>query len=95
MKKVGVKFAILVNDWGSSNYPTEYEVKAVFDDIKDTKEVLLSVLTPYIIDWCDDDMGSEEYLNDVFKAFENHEAYIDHEGEIAFKFEEIPYYAKE
>jgi hypothetical protein len=95
MKKNGLKFAILVNDWGSSNYPTEYEVKAVFDDIKDTKEVLLSVLTDYFDEWCFDDYDAEEYLNDVFKAFENHESFIDHEGEIGFKFEEIPYYTKE
>ena len=95
MKKVGVKFAILVNDWGSSNYPTEYEVKAVFDDIKDTKEVLLSVLTDYFDEWCFDDYEGEEYLNCVFEAFEQNRKYLDIDGEIGFKFEEIPYYAKE
>ena len=95
MKKNGLKYAILVNDWGSSNYPTEYEVKAVFDDIKDTKEVLLSVLTDYFDDWCYDDYEAEEYLNCVFEGFEQDRKYIDHEGEIAFKFEEIPYHTKE
>lgn len=94
MKKVGVKFAILVNDWGSSYYPTEYEVKAVFDDIKDTKEVLLSILSDYFDNWGFVDYDAEEYFNEVFKAFENHESYIDNEGEIGFKFEEIPYYAR-
>lgn len=92
MKKVGVKFAILVNDWGSSNYPTDYEVKAVFDDIKDTKEVLSAILAKYFDDWCPDDYEREEYLNDVFKAFENHQTYTDYEGEVGFKFAEIPYY---
>lgn len=94
MKKNGLKFGILVNYWGSSNYPTEYEVVAVFDDIKDTKEVLLSVLTDYFDEWCFDDYEGEEYLNCVFEGFEQNREYIDSEGEIGFKFAEIPYFSK-
>ena len=91
--KVSIKQVLLINDYGCSNYHTDFESFAIFEDTSVLKELLIKALAPYFIDWCYDDFESEEYVDTCYNELMTNRRYHDIEAEIIFKLEECKYYA--
>ena len=85
MEKIKEYSVISMNDYGSTNYVTDYKPIAILEDT--TKETIGVIMAELADEWCLDDEEGKEFINESVENLINNKTYCNDDYEVSFKLE--------
>ena len=85
MEKTKEYSIISMNDYGSTNYVTDYKPIAILEDT--TKETIGVIMAELADEWCLDDEEGREFIDKCVENLIKNKIYCDEDYEVSFKIE--------